>query len=226
MESTTRPGADRVMSTFFHATGAVLAIAVAAVTLRAWLAPPAHTWSAWSTGAVTALGVLAAMSLALGAIFARRAHREQRDSVRFFLSPEDRERVAAAIRQFEALTSGEIRVHLADRTHRDPREAAARVFGRIGMVRTRDRNGVLFFVSIRDRRFAVIGDSGIDARVAPGFWDGVVRAVEAAFAAGRYADGLIEGIAMAGARLAEHFPPRAADVNELPDGISGDGDRA
>jgi uncharacterized membrane protein len=215
-----RARAYHVVSAFLVATGIVMLLAVAAIALRAWIAWPAHTWSAWSTGALVALCALAVLLWIAGAFFARRVHRERRDTVRTFLAREERDRVAGAIREFEAKTSGEIRVHLAERTPGDPVGAASRVFDRIGMARTRDRNGVLFFVSIRDRRFAVIGDRGIDAKVPADFWAGVVRAVESAFANGRYAEGLIEGITMAGARLTEHFPPRADDVNELPDAFS------
>jgi uncharacterized membrane protein len=53
------------------------------------------------------------------------------------------------------------------------------------------------------------------------FWNGVVARVEARFMEGRYADGLIEGVRMAGAALVEHFPPRPDDINELADDISG-----
>jgi uncharacterized membrane protein len=90
------------------------------------------------------------------------------------------------------------------------------------MTRTRDRNGVLFFVSVRDHRVAVIGDSGIHSRVPENFWEDVVRVVEMNFAESRFTEGLIEGIAMAAGKLAEHFPPRPGDVNELPDSLSDD----
>ena len=223
--STSRARADHVVAAFLISTGVVLALAVAVIALRTWLAPPAHSWSAWS---VTALVLLCAVVLALwiaGGWLARRAHRERRDTVRTFLTPDERERVAGAIREFEARTSGEIRVHLTEHAPGDPTAAAARAFERIGMTRTRDRNGVLFFVSVRDHRFAVIGDSGIHARVEPDFWTSVVLAVEGDFARGRRAEGLMQGIALAGAKLAECFPPRADDVNELPDAFSGDAPR-
>ena len=225
MSGKSRAQGQQVLSAFLLSVGVVLLIAAGAITLRAWLAPPAHTWSAWSTGAVIALCALAAGAMIAGALVGRRAHRRLHDSVQSFLDPEGRERVAAAIRQFERLTSGEIRVHLAGRIHRDPAEEAARVFGRLGMSLTRDRNAVLFFVSVRSRRLAVIGDTGIHACVPPNFWEGVVRAVESGLARGKHADALIDGIAMVGARLAEHFPPRPGDVNELPDEFSEDAPR-
>ena len=200
--------------------GAVLAIVVAVFSLRDWLAFPRHTWSVWTGGALIALSVAASLLWIAGALLSRRVHRERRDSVASFLTPPEREQVAASIRKFEANTSGEIRVHLAARTGDAPTAAAARVFHRVGMARTRDRNGVLFFVSIHDRRLAVIGDRGIHAAVPVDFWSSVIARVEAHFARGRFADGLIDGIEMAGGALSRHFPPRPDDVNELPDAIT------
>jgi uncharacterized membrane protein len=208
------------LATFLVAAGAVLAIVVAAFSLRDWLAPPQHTWTVWTGGALVALSVAAALLWIAGALLSRRVHRERRDSVASFLTPPEREQVAAAIRKFESSTSGEIRVHLAARTGDAPTAAAARVFHRVGMARTRDRNGVLFFVSIRDRRLAVIGDRGIHAAVPADFWSSAIARVEAHFSQGRFAEGLIDGIEMAGNALSRHFPPRPDDVNELPDAIT------
>jgi uncharacterized membrane protein len=210
----------RSLATFLVAAGAVLAIVVAVFSLRDWLSPPKHTWSVWTGGALVALGVAAAVLWIAGALLSRRVHRERRDSVASFLTPSEREQVAEAIRKFESSTSGEIRVHLAARTGGEPKATAARVFDRVGMARTRDRNGVLFFVSIRDRRLAVIGDRGIHAAVPSDFWSSVIARVESHFSQGRFADGLVDGIGMAGNALSRHFPPRPDDVNELPDAIT------
>ena len=210
------------VSAFLVVTGAVLAIAAAAITVRTLLAPPTQTWSAWTAGTTLALSVVAVVLWMAGALLARRVHRRRRDRVGTFLTRDEREHVTGAVARFEAMTSGEIRVHLSERTVDDPTRAAVQVFERTGMTRTRDRNGVLFFVSVRDRRFAVIGDTGIHAQVSDDFWAGVARTVETAFAEGRYADGLVDGIALAGARLAEHFPPRTDDTNELPDTLTDD----
>jgi uncharacterized membrane protein len=210
----------RAVAAFLVAAGGVLAVVVAVFSLRDWLAPPRDTWSVWTGTALVALSVAAVVLWILGAYLTRRAHRERRDSVRSFLTPAEREQVAAAIRGFEAGTSGEIRVHLARSTRDEPTAAAARVFDRVGMARTRDRNGILFFVSIRDHRLAVIGDRGIHTVVPPDFWSTIIARVETQFREGRFAAGLIEGIGLAGAALVEHFPPRPDDVNELPDAIT------
>jgi uncharacterized membrane protein len=166
--------------------------------------------------------VLALALWVAGGLLALRVHRARHDRVVTFLNADERRHVLDAVARFEAATSGEIRVHLAERSDGDPVRAAVRAFEQLGMTRTRERNGVLLFVSVRDHGVAVVGDSGIHARVPEGFWADVVRAIELRFSEGRFADGLVEGIAMAGARLAEHFPPRAGDTNELPDSLSDD----
>jgi uncharacterized membrane protein len=88
------------------------------------------------------------------------------------------------------------------------------------MMRTRERNGVLFFVSVRDKKLAVIGDKGIHDHVAQDFWADVIKQVEMRFAEGSFGEGLAEGIGKVGSELARHFPRRADDVNELPDKVS------
>ncbi len=209
------------MAAFLVTVGTVSMAFAAGLALREVLIPSTDTWPAWTSGTIVVLSVLAAVLWFFGALLSRRAHRARRDTVRTFLSPGEREQVLTAIRSFERSTSGEIRVHLQERIDGAARDAAARVFDRLGMANTRDRNGVLFFVGVRDRRFAVIGDMGIYDAVPRDFWNGVVQRVEGRFVDGRYADGLVEGIQIAGMALAEHFPPRPDDVNELPDDLSG-----
>jgi uncharacterized membrane protein len=222
MKRHTHAGTSYALSVFFAVTGVVLAIVVAAITIRALIAPNTQSWTAWTTGALAVLGALAIALWLAGVVIALRVHRARRDRVATFLTAEERARVLAAVARFEAETSGEIRVHLAERSAGDPMRAAVRAFETLGMARTQERNGVLIFVSVRDHRVAVIGDAGIHERVPEGFWADVVRGIEVRFAEGRFADGLMEGIALAGEKLAEHFPPRPGDVNELPDSLSDD----
>lgn len=214
----------RAVSAFLTSAGVVLAILVAAVVLREFVAPPEHTWSAWTRGAILAMSLLAIAFCALGGLLSYRVHRNQRDSVRTFLTRAEREQVAAAVRDAEGKTSAEVVVHLAERTQHMPTVEARKAFERIGMTRTRERNGVLFFVSVRDHKLAVIGDKGIHERVTQDFWNGVIQLVETRFGEGRFGDGLAEGIAAVAAELARHFPRRADDVNELPDAMSDDDD--
>jgi uncharacterized membrane protein len=143
-----------------------------------------------------------------------------RSPVRRLLSDQDESRVVAAIRAAEALTSGEIRVHVERRCAGDPMAAAGRWFRRLGMEATRERNGILFYVAVDDRSFAIVGDAGIHAKVGDAFWETLRDAMREAFAAGDAAAGLCKAIGEAGGLLAEHFPRTTDDVNELPDEIS------
>ena len=214
----------RTVSAFLTAAGVVLAIVVAGVVLREFVAPPAQTWSAWTRGAIFVTSILAILFCVFGGLLSFYVHRARRDSVRTFLTRDERALVAGAVRNAEGETSGEIVVHLAERAQHMPTIDARKAFERIGMTRTRERNGVLFFVSVRDKKLAVIGDKGIHDHVSQDFWVDVIRQVESHFGEGRYGDGLAEGILRVGAELARHFPHRADDVNELPDSLSDDRD--
>lgn len=82
---------------------------------------------------------------------------------------------------------------------------------------TAGRTGVLVFVSIAEQRVEIIADSGIDAKVAKGTWQGIVDSFTREIAAGRPVDGFVHAIEQIGTLLSEHFPPGSIDPNELPD---------
>jgi len=140
--------------------------------------------------------------------------------VRRLLSDQDESQVIAAIRAAEARTSGEIRVHVERRCAGNAIATAGRWFRRLGMEATVERNGILFYIAVDDREFAIIGGAGIHAKVGAAFWEALRDALRDDFAKGDFAAGLRRAIGEAGLRLAEHFPRRTGDANELPDEIS------
>jgi uncharacterized membrane protein len=132
----------------------------------------------------------------------------------------DVERVKAAIAAAERATSGEVRVSVARFFWGSVRRAAERAFVRLGMTRTKDRNGVLFFIVPARKKFVVLGDEGIHAKVGQEFWDCVAGLMTGHFKKGEFTEGLVKGIGEAGGQLAEHFRYDAAvDVNELADHV-------
>lgn len=139
----------------------------------------------------------------------RRPHR--------FFSERERHGIAAAIRSAESQTSGEIRVHVEGRCPGEPAVRAREVFAALGMHRTARRNGVLLYLAVRNRKFAMIGDDGIHRAVPERFWEEVAAAMERHFRAGRFLEGLSRAIEQIGAELARHFPGTPGDRNELPD---------
>ncbi len=137
-----------------------------------------------------------------------------------FISKPDEKRIMEAIGKAETNTSGEIRVHVQPRCKGEPMEVAKKVFERLKMTRTEQRNGVLFFVAHKDQKFTILGDKGIDDVVPKDFWESIVKVVTDCFGEGRPADGLCDGITAAGNALKEFFPYQSDDVNELNDEIS------
>jgi uncharacterized membrane protein len=132
----------------------------------------------------------------------------------------DRQRIEEAIKKAERRTSGEIRVCVATFFWGSVEKEAARAFERLGMTRTKERNGVLFLVVPSRRKFVVRGDQGIHDRVGQEFWEHVVEAVSQKFHEGDFTEGLVNGIEEVGEKLATHFPyDPATDKDELSDDV-------
>ena len=139
-----------------------------------------------------------------------------------FVASLDDERIVAAIREAEARSRGEIRVHVAEREVADPRAEAAFVFERLGMADTAERNGVLLFVAPESQSITVIGDREAHARCGEAFWAAVVEGIREEFRAGRFTEGIVGAVRAVAAELERHFPrqPGETDRNELPDSVS------
>jgi uncharacterized membrane protein len=139
-----------------------------------------------------------------------------------FFTGEEQIQIRDAIKEAEGETSGEIRVHLETKLSGNVLDRAAWIFKRIKMHETENRNGVLFYFAVLNKEFAIIGDAGINSKVADNFWDNIKNRLQTHFRNGKYSEGLIEGILMAGMQLKEHFPHERDDKNELADEISFD----
>jgi uncharacterized membrane protein len=138
------------------------------------------------------------------------------------LLPEnDKLRLIKAIQQAEKNTSGEIKVHLEGQCPLGSAlDRAREVFASLSLHETRQRNGVLFYVAIEDRRLAIYGDQGINQVVPDNFWKSTTELVVSHLSQGNLVDGLEKGIAEAGLQLARFFPYQKDDENEISDDIS------
>ena len=136
------------------------------------------------------------------------------------LRKESKEALVRAIQTAEKNTSGEIRVHLEQVCKGDPCLRAAYVFSKLGMFRTKDRNGVLIYLALKSHKFAIIGDSGINEKVGSGFWNEVKDGMAADFRSGDFTGGMSRAVLAVGEKLKAFFPYQKDDVNELPDDIS------
>lgn len=129
-------------------------------------------------------------------------------------------RIISAIKDAELKCSGEVRVHLEASTKADAMKRAVEVFNELKMWQTRDRNGVLIYISTDDKKFAIIGDEGINAKVGETFWNDAKAAMMSHFQKNELVDGIITGIRMAGEKLQAHFPYKSDDQNELKNDVS------
>ncbi len=137
-----------------------------------------------------------------------------------FFSKDEEGRIIQTIKEAERQTSGEIRVHLEKDYEGSILGAASRTFFSLNMDRTKDRNGVLIFIVPMRKDFAIFGDKGINAAVPSDFWEETKNVMQQHFRQGMFAEGVCQGVKMAGEKLRTYFPWTSGDKNELPDEIS------
>ncbi|WP_339839594.1 TPM domain-containing protein [uncultured Flavobacterium sp.] len=137
-----------------------------------------------------------------------------------FLTSKQEEKIVEAIRIAEQNTSGEIRVHIEEKSEKPPIERATEVFNTLKMYETEARNGVLFYINVSGNQFAIIGDEGINKVVPTDFWESTKEIVLTNFALKKNKKGLVKGIKKAGKQLKKYFPYQADDTNELSNEIS------
>ncbi|AMC10977.1 hypothetical protein Lupro_06830 [Lutibacter profundi] len=137
-----------------------------------------------------------------------------------FLTKEQEQKLIQTIKVAEKNTSGEIRVHIEKASDKPPIDRALEVFHLLKMNETQLKNGVLLYVAIESKQFAIIGDEGIHNKVTSSFWDTTKEIVLSHFAKKEFAKGLELGILEVGEKLKNYFPYQTNDTNELSDEIS------
>jgi putative membrane protein len=88
-----------------------------------------------------------------------------------------------------------------------------------GLVETRDRTGILIYLSLLEHRVEVVADRGIHERVGEETWNDAVRLILDGIRSNRAEEGLIDAIQLCGEILSSQFPPRDDDTDELPDRV-------
>lgn len=137
-----------------------------------------------------------------------------------FFSDLQLQEIIKSIENAELNTSGEIRLHVEDTCKINPIDRAIEIFEKLEMHKTELHNGVLFYLAIKDKKIAVIGDKGINDIVTENFWDDVKNEIINEFKNNQFTEGICKGIEMAGEKLKMHFPFQLDDTNELSNDIS------
>ncbi len=142
------------------------------------------------------------------------------ESILQLKSKDAQRRIVKSIEEAELNTSGEIRIHIESYCKGDPYLRAAYIFTKLNMHNTKQRNGVLIYIAYKSHCFAIIGDSGINEKVAPDFWNNVKEQMGNDFSKGQFLDGICTAIKSAGNNLKEFFPYTSDDINEQTNEIS------
>ena len=110
-----------------------------------------------------------------------------------------------------------LRIYLVPRglRYRRAHDHALRQFFGRNIHLTKERTGVLIFVSLAERYAEVVADAGINARVPQERWNTAVERLTSHAAAGKLGEGFVEAVRLVGAELAAHFPPDAANPDEI-----------
>jgi uncharacterized membrane protein len=136
------------------------------------------------------------------------------------ISKNDEVRLIKAIQKAELKTSGEIRVHIEKVCKEDALVACKKKFEELNMHETKDRNGILFFLAIESKSFAVWGDEGIHQKVTDQFWKSITDCAISYFKQNDLMTGIEKAVELCGEKLKIHFPIEVDDKNELSNEIS------
>jgi len=138
-----------------------------------------------------------------------------------FFTEAERQKIVQAIVDAEAMTSGEIRLHVEPKCKKDNvLERAAEVFFQLKMNETAQQNGVLIYLAYDDKQFAIIGDKGINEVVPANFWDGIKEVMSGHFKQSEFIEGILFAVKETGFHLKQYFPLQTGDKNELTNDIS------
>ncbi len=140
-------------------------------------------------------------------------------SARTFFTEDQLSFLRQTIAEAELKTSGELKVYIDSFCEGEVLDVAADCFKKLAMHQTALRNGVLFYLAVNNRKFAILGDKGINEKVPADFWDTIRDIMRNHFQQGQFSLGLSKGIEMAGEKLIHYFPRQSNDVNELSDEI-------
>jgi uncharacterized membrane protein len=136
-----------------------------------------------------------------------------------FLTEDEKRQVDQAIKKAERETSGEIKLFIDRFSWGKIEEKAGRLFRKLGLSRTKERNGVLIYLVTTNREFLIYGDEGINKNVPENFWDEIKKRMEEGFSRGDFGKTLAEAIETIGIQLKTYFPCSKDDKNEITDEV-------
>lgn len=99
------------------------------------------------------------------------------------------------------------------------RERAVRAFYEKELYKTKDETGILIFISLLEHRVWILGDRGINAKIAPDFWKDIASDLSAGIRKKEHGKSVCQAISKCGEELSGYFPIKKGDINELTDEV-------
>lgn len=139
-------------------------------------------------------------------------------------SEENLKIISQVISEIEKNTSGEIRLCVQEERgilekNKTPRELALQEFVLLEMHKTKDRTGVLIHIMIAERKFEIIADEGINAKIEERMWDEIKEKMRTEFRKENYLEGILFCVRAIGTTLQEEFPCSDEDKDELSNDV-------
>lgn len=136
-----------------------------------------------------------------------------------FLSEAEAAKINSAIKEAESKTSGEIKVVIARHCWGKMDVKAAKIFKRLSLDKTNERNCVMILFIVTNREFLIHGDQGIHERVGQEFWNDIRDKMVVSFRQDEFGEGIRQGVFLIGEKLSQYFPYQRDDIDEISDEI-------
>ena len=137
-----------------------------------------------------------------------------------FFTQDELDKIVESIEKAELATSGEIRFHMESRCKGEALNRAIQVFKNLKMHKTDLHNGTLLYLATVDKKFAIVGDKGINEKVPDNFWEDVKNEMAEKFKNNDFVTGISNAVLKIGEKLKEFFPYQSDDINELSNDVS------
>ncbi len=138
----------------------------------------------------------------------------------FFLTPEENNLVESAIEQAETRTSAEIKLVIVRHCWTPLLDKARQVFYKNNLHKTDQRNCVMIMLVLANREFLIYGDKGINDKVGENFWIDIKDSMTEYFKMDEFGKGIASAVDKAGKKLAEFFPYRHDDEDEISNKVA------
>jgi len=141
-------------------------------------------------------------------------------SVSTFFSKEEQTAIIDTIKETEKKTSIEIRIHIESSCKENIFDHAAYVFKKLKMHKTKQRTGILLYLALQDKKYAILGDIGVNQYVNNTFWEILCNDLKKDFENENFSEGIIKSIIRCGKELELHLPVGKDDIDELPNTVN------